>query len=197
MYNSNPKEKIFLLCHYTPDVVDCKKLINYIENDLSSDISDRTKFIHWRRDLGGSMYLMGTCENTVWTVDKIISKIKKNVGSNSHIFVVEIQDRDCQGLMDKDFWNYYIKILNLTSYIDGIQRSKKLKKIKELIDKKEELKRKENELKIREFEIRKKNEIINEEEELLKKEELIKKQEEELLKKEKELKKRKKFLGIF
>ena len=195
---ANPKEKIFLLYHGLVAGPTCDAFMKYVENDLGGNSrTEPTKYIHWMRIRGGRTYIMGTLEDTVWTVERITKKIRKNVPDIGSFFVVEIQDKPYSGMMDQEFWDFLNSIQDLTKHITGRRRGEKLRKIKSLIDKKEELKRKEIELKIRESELLKKKEVINEEEELLKKEESIKKQEEALAKKEEEIKKKKKFLGIF
>ena len=195
---TNPLEKHFLIVHNNLNAEVSTKFMHFIEHELvPDDNKDRKKYMHWMRLWGGTFYLIGTCENTIWTPEKIVSRIRKGVPEAHSFFVVEVQGMNCQGLMNADFWDFTKKIQDLTKQMDDKSRYSKLKKIKTLIEKKEELKRKEVELQYREVELLKKKEIINEEEELLKKEELIKKQEEELLKKELEIKKRKKFLGIF
>jgi hypothetical protein len=194
---ANPLEKHFLLIHNNLGEVNTK-LMKFIEDELvPDDNKDPQKYLYWIRLWGGRFYFMATFENTTWTPNKIIAKIRKGVPDAHSVFCVEVQGRDCQGMMSTDFWEFVQTSQDLTKYMKGKRRAVKLKHIKQLLDKKEELKRKEEELKNREVEILKKREILNEEEELLKKEEQIKKMEQELLKKETEIKKRKKFLGIF
>ena len=195
---ANLKEKVFLLYHGLAAGPICDAFMKYVENDLGGNSkTEPYKYIHWMRLRGGRLYIMGTLENTVWTVERISKKIRKNVPDIGTFFVVEIQGMPYSGLMDQETWDFLNTVQDLTRHVTNRRRGAKLRKIKSLIDKKEELKRKEIELKIREADILKKKEVINEEEELLKKEELIKKQEEELAKKELEIKKKKKFLGIF
>jgi hypothetical protein len=195
---ANPKEKIFLLYHGLVAGPICDAFMKYVENDLGGNSrTEPTKYIHWMRLRGGRLYIMGTLEDTVWTVERITKKIRQNVPDVGSFFVVEIQGQPYSGMMDQETWDFFNSIQDLTKHVTYRRRGSKLRKLKSLIDKKEELKRKEIELKIRESEILKKKEIINEEEQLLKKEESIRKQEEELTKKELEIKKKKKFLGIF
>jgi hypothetical protein len=195
---ANPKEKIFLIYHGMLGGLICDAFMKYVEHDLGGDSrTEPHKYIHWMRVRGGRMYVLGTLEDTVWTPDKIVAKIKKNVADVGTLFVVEIQGMACQGLMDQEFWDFYKSIQDLTKTVVGGRRAKKLKKIKFLIDKKEELKRKDIELRNREADVLKRKEMLSEEEELLKKEEEIRKQEAEVAQKEVEIKKRKKFLGIF
>lgn len=195
---ANPLEKQFLIIHNNPIADVSKKFNHFIEEELvPKDNKDRSKFMYWMRLWGGELYLIGTFENTSWTPDKIVSKIKKGVPEIHSVFVVEIQGMSCQGMMHSDFWEHYRNIQDLTKHMSGKRRFAKLTHIKKLIEKKEELRLKDIELKNREAELLRKQEIINEEEELLKKEEEIRKAEAELNKKEEEIKKRKKFLGIF
>jgi hypothetical protein len=195
---ANPKEKIFLLYLGMLGGPEFENLRKYIEENMTKgSITEPTKYLHWLRASGERMYIIGSMENTIWTPDRIIAKIQKNVPNAHTLFCVEIQDRPCQGLMGNDFWKFIKDIQDLTKTVSDSRRSTKLKKIKKLIDKKEELKRKGAELANREAEISRKREILNEEEELLRKEEEIRKQEEALNKKEVEIKKRKKFLGLF
>ena len=196
---SNPKEKIFMLYYgglmNGPAYDDFKK---YVEEKLGSGPKiEYNKYIYWIRLTGARAYIFGTLEDTIWTVEKITTKIRKNVPNIGSFFIVEIQDKPTNGYMDQDFWDFFKNVQDLTKHTVNRRRGIKLKKLKALIDKKEELKRKDAELKIREQELIKKKFILNEEEELLKKEEEIRKQEEEFLKKEIALNKRKKFLGIF
>jgi hypothetical protein len=195
---ANPKEKIFLLYQGMEASPTCTSLMKYIEEDMGKRYKDNPKrYLHWYRLRGGRVYIMGTIEDTLWTAAGIISNIQKNVPDSHTVFCVEIQNCQCQGLMDRDFWKFMNTIQDLTGHITINKRFTKLKKIKELLDKKEELKRKEAELENREAEIVRKKELLSEEEELLKKEEDIRKREAELNKKEQEIKKKKKFLGIF
>ena len=195
---ANPKEKIFLLYHGLVAGPTCDAFMKYVENDLGGNSrTEPTKYIHWMRIRGGRTYIIGTLEDTIWTVERITKKIRQNVPDIGSFFVVEIQGQPYSGMMDQEFWDFLNSIQDLTKHVTSRRRGSKLRKIKSLIDKKEELKRKEIELKIRESDLLKKKEVINEEEELLKKEESIRKEEEALAKKEEEIKKKKKFLGIF
>ena len=195
---ANPKEKIFLFYHGLNAGPTCDALMKYIETQMGGDsTTEPTKYIHWMRIRGGRTYIMGTLEDTVWTVERITAKIRKNVPDVGSFFVVEIQGQPYSGLMDQEFWDFYRRIQDLTKSVIGRRRGSKLRKIKALIDKKEELKRKEIELKNREFALLEKKGILSEEEKLLQKEELIRMEEAEIAKKELDIKKRKKFLGIF
>lgn len=195
---ANPKEKIFLLYQGMEAGPSSSDLMKYIEEEIGKEYKGNPKrYMHWMRLKGARLYIIGTTEDTLWTVGGIIDKIKKHVPGAHAIFCVEIQDRPAQGLMAGDFWKFMNTIQDLTSHITANRRFTKLTKIKKLIDKKEELRLKDIELKNRETELQRKIEILNEEEELLKKEEEIRKQEEALNKKEQDIKKKKKFLGIF
>lgn len=195
---ANPKEKIFLLYLGMAPSPEFENLRNYIEKEMGESLSkEPTKYLYWLRAAGGRMYILGTLENTVWTADRIISKIQKNVKGIHALFCVEIQGCYYQGLMADDFWKFLREVQDLTKTVTDHKRFGKLRKLKVLIDKKEDLKRKEVELANRESDLHKKRELLSEEEELLKKEEEIRKQEAELARKEKELNKKKKFLGLF
>ena len=195
---ANTLEKHFLVINNIQNIEVLKQFVHFMEHELvSDDNKDRNKHMHWMRIWGGRFYLIGTFENTIWTPNKIISRIRKGVPDAHSVFCVEVQDRDCQGMMDADFWDFLHNIQDLTKYMSSKRRAAKLRHIKSLIEKKEELKRKSSELRNREAELLRKKEILSEEEELLRKEEEIRKQEEEVAKKEIEIKKRKKFLGIF
>jgi len=207
----NPKEKHFLIVSNNDSSVN-EKFKHFIENELKSNIPDKKYHYSWQRLWGGRFYTLGTLENTLWTVDKLTKKIETGVPNVGQFLVLEVQNTPMQGLMTKDFWNYLKEIDDLTLTLSNDSRSKKLKKLKSLLDKKDELKRKEELLKTREKELLKKKELIDQEAILLEKEKELKQMEDELLNREKNIqdelkevktvkeeepKKRSKFLGIF
>jgi len=199
----NPKEKHFLIISNNTIEVN-EKFKHFIENDLKSNIPDKKYHYSWQRLWNGKFYTLGTLEDTLWTVGKLTKKIKAGVPDIGQFLVLEFQNTPIQGFMDKNFWEYLKEIDNLTLTLSNESRSKKLKKLKELINKKDELKKKEELLKDREIELLKKKEFIDQEAILIQKEKQLKQMEDELLNKEKILnelkevpKERKKFLGIF
>jgi len=158
--------------------------IKMIKEDLCSiDRVKDPKFITFLHYLADTIILV-TANDTYWDSNKLNDYIHKKCQEknwNPSQIVIEITGTHINGYMNDKFWKTLKLFSDVNQYANDLDRSKKLKKIKFLMDQNNEIKKREEEIK------KKEQELLKKEQELLKEQER-KRILDELTKKEKELK---------
>jgi len=88
---ANPLEKQFLIIRNTLTGIDNEKYMNFIETKLvpvnKKGQAESKNYLHWMRMWSGKLYIIGSTENTTWTVEKLYNKINKVIPSAT-IFII-------------------------------------------------------------------------------------------------------------